>query len=352
LICPVKRRIEDKKSFILDRFYPGKGRSTVKVGQRVEDTEIIAHCEVSAGQRLVKIAHALGVSGKDAQKFLTRKVGDRIYEGEVVARKKGLLGVGKKEIKSPVDGVVTEVDKRGDLILKFLPLPVRLLAGAAGMIKEVTEAKISIDTTGTRVHGFVSLGRERDGIIEIIGGPKEFILPNKITTESKGKILVGGALLEKSALEKAVTLGVEGIITGGMNYRDFDNLGGGEDIGTSIMVTEGFGSAPMGDDIWNFFKQKEGRLGFLLGSANQLVIPQELQGKDVQTAAVSSTWRELRVGDKVRYLRKESSDLLGEVKNLPGEQIINSGVLTDVSQVSFGSGQELLLPASNLEIIE
>lgn len=352
MICPVTKIIQDQKRLVLDRYYLGKGRATVKVGQSVTDTEIIAHCEISAGQRLIKIAHELGVRGKEVHKYLTRKVGDRIYEGEIIARKKGMLGIGKKEIKTPVDGVINEIDERGDVILKFLPRPVRLLAGASGKIKEITDDKISISTIGASVHGFVSLGKNREGLISVIGGPKEFIIPSKISADAKGKILVGGALLEKSALEKAVTIGVEGLVVGGMNFRDFDILGGGQDIGISIIVTEGFGSAPMGDDIWNFFNKNEGRLGFILGNENQIAIPDLSENAQVRERLKGANWRELKVNDKVRYLRKESSDLSGVVKELPGIQIINSGILTEVARVSLVSGQDMLLPSCNLEIIE
>ncbi len=352
MICPVTKRIQDQKRLVLNRYYLGKGRATVKVGQMVTDTEIIAHCEISAGQRLIKIAHELGVRGKEVHKYLIRKIGDRIYEGEIIARKKGMLGVGKKEIKTPVDGIITEIDDRGDVILKFLPKPVRLLAGASGQIKEITDAKISISTVGTSIYGFVSIGKDREGIISVIGGPKEFIIPSKINSDAKGKILVGGALLEKSALEKAVTLGVEGVITGGMNFRDFDVLGGGQDIGTSIIITEGFGSAPMGDDIWNYLNKNQGRLGFILGNENQIAIPDISGNAQAKEQLNDTNWRELKINDKVRYLRKESSDLSGVVKELPGNQILNSGILTEVAIVSLISGQDMILPASNLEIIE
>ncbi|MEX0621499.1 MAG: hypothetical protein WD187_00685 [Candidatus Woykebacteria bacterium] len=353
MICPVTKRVKEKKKIILNRYYPGKCKLVVKIGQSVGDTDIIGHCEVSAGRRLIKIAHVLGVSGAAVQKYLTRRVGEKIYEGEILARRKGVLGLGKKEIKAPVDGLITEIDARGDLILQFLPKPVRLLAGASGKIKAVDDKKIAIETIATQIHGFVSIGKEREGIISIVGNPKEFILPTRITQEAKGKILVGGALLEKGALEKAVTLGAVGIITGGMNYRDFESLGGGEDFGISIIVTEGFGTAPMGDDIFNYLSQRQGRFGFILGSENKLILPDLEEPAEVRELSTpTQVWRELSVGDKVRYLRKESGDLLGVVKELPGEQIINSGILAQVAKVAFNSKQELLLPAANLEIIE
>ncbi len=351
MICPIVKRIQENKKAVLDRPYPGKGKPTVKMGEEVAETDIVAHCEVSAGRRLIKIAHTLGVSGKEVEKYLTRKIGDKVYEGEIIARKKGLAGIGKVEIKSPVDGLISEIDARGDLILKFLPKPVRLLAGAAGQITEVTDSKVSISTVATKIYGFVSSGKLREGLISIVGSPKEFIIPSAIKPEASGKIIVGGALLEKSALEKAVTLGVEGVITGGVNYRDFENLGAGGDIGTTIMVVEGFGTAPMGEDIWQLLKTKVGRLAFISGEENLLIIPESTGEKNLGDIS-AKTWRQLRVGDNVRFLGKGSSNIIGEVKALQGEQIINSGILTEVALVSVKAGQELLLPAANLEIIE
>ena len=126
MICPITKRVQEGKRAVLDRPYPGKAKPTVKAGQQVVETDIVAHCEVSAGRRLIKIAHTLGVPGRDVQKYLTRKIGDNIYEGEIIACKKGLVGIGNKEIKSPVDGLISEIDDRGDLILKFLPKPIKI----------------------------------------------------------------------------------------------------------------------------------------------------------------------------------------------------------------------------------
>jgi len=351
LICPLNKRVESNKQLILDRIYPGKCKPAVKAGASVDQVDIIAHCEISAGQRLIKIAHDLGVSGKNVEKFLTRRVGDRIYEGEIIARKKGFVGIGKKEIKSPLDGLISEIDSRGDVILKFLPKPVRLLSGASGQIKEISDNKISISTIATKIHGFVSTGKLREGIISLIGTPQEFIIPSSLKPDSKGKIIVGGALLEKAALEKAVTLGVAGIIVGGMNYRDFEKLTSGDDIGTTVMVTEGFGSAPLGGDLWQLLQRKEGRLGFLSGDENSLLIPEGSE-EQKEVELTTRTWRELKVGDKVLVLRKGTSNLLGEVKELPGEQIINSGILTEIALISFSPSEQILFPAANLEIIE
>lgn len=350
MISPVIRRIEEKKKTLLPRYYPGECQPAVKVGQSVTEADVVAHCEVSAGRRLIKISSVLGVPGKDAGKHLLRKVGDRIYEGEIIARKKSMFGIRKSEVKSPIDGQIMQIDERGDLMLKFMPKPVRLIAAASGVVKDISKEKITISTVATKLRGVASIGREKEGMISVVAGPKEFILPGLIKAEDKGKILVGGALLEKSALEKSVTLGVAGIVTGGMNLREFNNLGATGESLITILVTEGFGNLPMGTDMLDFLKTKDGRPALITSQEKSLIIPESTAVEVEQSATVY--WKELKIGDKVRFFREESGDILGEVKELLGEQILNSGILAEVVRVRFKSGEELPLPAANLEIVE
>lgn len=351
MIAPVVRRVEENAELLLPRHFVGTCRPAVKVGQEVNEIDVIGHCEVSAGQRLVKIAPLLGVPGKQVTKYLTRKVGDKIYEGEIIARRKAFLGLGKKDVKSPVDGQITFIDPMGNLMVKFLPKPTQLISAAIGKVVALEEDKIVISTVGSKINGFVSIGKNREGPLAVIASPKDFVLPASIKSEHQGKILVGGALLEKASLEKAITVGVRGIITGGINRRDFESLGGGrEDVGVSLMITEGFGSLPMGKDIYDFLKKEEGRPTFLLSQENSLIITAEapIKGKKVSDVP----WKQIEIGDRVRIFREDSANELGTVKEFPGKQILNSGILTDVAEVIFENGERLLVPGSNLEIVQ
>lgn len=350
MISPVVQRVSKQIEFELERKYPGTCKSAIKVGEKVDPESIIAHCEISAGKRLIKIAHVLGVSSKNVQKYLLRKIGDRIYTGEIIARKGGLIGLGKKEIKSPADGVITEIDANGDIIVKFLPIPVRLVSGASGEITKVGQESIFLKTVGSKIEGYAGGGREREGLIKIIAKPNEFILPQKITGDCGGKIVVGGSLIERSAIEKAVTIGVHGIIVGGINHRDFLSLGVG-DIGTTVLVTEGFGAIPLGKDIYEALKKVEGSYAFASGEAKRLFIP-EFKPTPSSVASSNITWKELVVGDTVRLLIAHTEDLIGTVESLsPGEEILNSGLSAEVAMVKFLSGKIVTVPSVNLEII-
>ncbi len=172
MINPIWKRIIYESQFDLVRPYFGHCTPSVKEGDKVEAESVVAHCEVSAGQRLVKVAHVLGVSRKSVKKYLLRSVGDRIYQGEIMARKKGVFGLGKNELRSPVDGVITDIDQNGDIIVKFLPMPTRLVAGAPGMIVNVREDSVTVRTFGTEVKGAGGLGKAREGIVKVIAKQK------------------------------------------------------------------------------------------------------------------------------------------------------------------------------------
>ena len=351
MICPLVTRVSKEVGFELERKFPGPCKTVAKEGDKVEPESVVAHCEVSAGERLVKIAHDLGASAKDVRKYLLRKIGDRIYRGEIIARKKLLLGLGKKEIRSPADGVITEIDINGDLLVKFLPTPIRLVAGAGGTVAKVGGDSIFIKTAGVKIKGYAGAGRIREGIIKNIGGPQEFITPQKITADCSGKILFGGSLLERAAIEKALTLGVHGIVVGGINHRDFLSLGVGSDIGITVLVTEGFGNTPIGKDIYEALKKLENQFGFVSGEAKNLLIPAEL--KSLQAAASSTFWRELKVNDVVRGFRQHTEDIIGTVQSLGDkEEILNSGLPAEIATVKFLSGKVVTVASANLEIVE
>lgn len=351
MICPKITRVSKIIEYDVERKYPGSCKAATQVGDEVNPESVIAHCEVSAGQRLIKIAHSLGASSKDVQKYLLRKIGDRIYRGEIIARRRRFLGLAKKEIKSPADGVITEINANGDLIVKFLPTPVRLVAGAKGEVTKIGQDSIFVKSKGIQIKGYAGDGRMREGLIKIIAAPNEFVIPQKITAESAGKILVGGSLLERATIEKAVTIGVHGLVVGGINHRDFLSLGVGTDIGTSVLITEGFGTFSMGKDIYNSLKERENQFGFISGEGKDLFVP---DSKAVSVVDSTDTlWKEVQVGDTVRVARQHSEDVIGRVESLSQkEEVLNSGVSAEVAKVKFLSGKTITVASANIDIVE
>lgn len=351
MINQIVSRITFDHQHNLVRKFPGKGKAAVKVGDLVAASDIVAHCEVSAGQRLIKVAHNLGVSSRNVEKYLIRRVGDRIYQGEVLARTDGVLGLGRKEVKSPADGVIHSIDANGDVIIKFLPAAVRLTAGAGGRIKEVSEDSITISTVGIEVSAPIASGKERDGSIKVVIGPNDFLLPQHIDASAAGKILIGGALLERATIEKALTVGVHGIVIGGINYRDYLSLGINSDVGITVLVTGGYGTFSMGEDIYDKLKSLEGRFAFISGERGSLLIP-ELNAK-VEKAKEKTylNWKKLEVGDNVLVLHEKKEKILGKVTEIKEDQVLSSGFKAEVASVEI-EGKNILVAAANLKILD
>lgn len=351
MICPVWRRVILNSEFDLVRSYVGHCKAAVKEGDRVDASSVVAHCEVSAGQRLVKVAHTLGVSRRDVKKYLLRSIGDRIYQGEIIARKKGVLGLGRKELKSPADGVITSIDETGDIIVKFLPMPVRLVAGASGLIGDIREDAIIVRTFGSEIVGSAGLGKPREGIIKMIANQNEFIIPQKIDSSCQGKILVGGSHLDRASIEKALTIGVKGIVVGGIDYRDFMSLGVESDVGITIIVTEGFGTVTMGKDVYEAFSNENDKFAFINGLERTVLVPQDKKIVDNKPLD-REIWRELKVGDVVRHFHGDTSELVGVVEAISDSDVeLSSGLSAVTAEIKFSSGRKISVPAANLEII-
>lgn len=351
MICPVWRRVILNSEFDLIRSYVGHCKPSVKEGDRVDVSSVIAHCEVSAGQRLVKVAHPLGVSRKNFKKYLLRSIGDRIYQGEIIARKKGVFGMRKKELRSPADGVITNIGESGDIIVKFLPMPIRLVAGASGLISSVRDDSVVVRTFGNEISGSAGLGKPREGIIKVIAQPNEFVIPQKIDSSCQGRIIVGGSHLDRASIEKALTIGVKGIVVGGIDHRDFVSLGIESDVGVTIIVTEGFGNVTMGNDIYEVFNKENDKFAFINGLEKTVLIPQDKKVVENKPLKIDN-WRILKEGDVVRYFRPDTEELVGVVKSIsPEETVLKSGLSSEVAEIKFISGRTIVAPSANLEII-
>lgn len=282
---PKRIRIEKDVVIRINRLMQGKGKISVKQGQEVRPSDIIATADVSSGFRTLNLATLLSVEPKDAGKYLKREIGQRIYKGELLAYKDGGLFGGKKTVVAPTDGLLDFLNPAdGELKMTLLPKKVELPAGAFGIVETVDEqkGKVVIKTQASRIHGVFGSGRLRDGILEFVGKREDLMVATMVSPKNEGHILVGGSLVYKDALSSAISCGVNGIITGGLNAKDYKAMAGGRitfpkklenDIGTSIIACEGFGSVPIAEDIYSLLKEYNGRFVSIDGNAAILDLP-------------------------------------------------------------------------------
>lgn len=376
---PLRVRVEKDVVTRVTRILTGKGVLNVKVGQQVTPDEIIGNATVASGFRILNLSHLLSVSPHDVEKFLVGKLNQRIYRGELLALKKGWLFGGKKVVTAPTDGVLDFLNKEtGELRIGFLPKNAKLPAGVYGIVEAINNERgqVIIRTLVSRIYGMFGSGRSRDGTLRILSKKDSLISKNTIQTKYDGCVLVGGSLFFKDSISAAISSGVNGIITGGIDARDYRGMAGGRlvfpkkldnDIGISIVVCEGFGVVPIGDDIFEILSEYEGKFVFIDGNRAVVNLPSPRSSSLVKVEntklpkfsndglkAESSPAEEitdLKIGAKVRIVGNSYPGEQGKLVSVNESMtLLPSGARHYLATIETAR-RKIQVPVANFEVI-
>lgn len=333
LVANYRCRIRSDSIIFVKRSTRGMGKLSVKKGQEVAPEQILGKFHLKAGFGSVNLAKSLGVSFDDAPQYLQRKKGEKIFKGELLAFKKGIFK--KKVVTAPTDSIVSDYNfSNGELLLEYLPRDQQLIAGVFGIVDDVNNSagEVLIKTMVHEVFGIAGSGIDRSGVLFLSNGKENLMNKYQVHSNWKNHIVVAGALVYTEAIQQAIQFGVQGIITGGINARDFTAIAGGvysqnlgTDVGTSIVVTEGFGPVPIGDDIYNLLKIYQGKFIFINGNLAKILLPvlnedsiitlrktflpKEKKVSNIPQLEVDS----LKIGDKVRVIWPPYQGVQGKI---------------------------------------
>lgn len=376
-LVPFRVRVEKEVITRVTRVLPEKGVLTVREGQQVTPAEIIGMGEIPSGFRTINLSKLLSVLPQETEKFLTRGIGQRIYKDELLAYRKGWLLGGKKVVISPTDGVLESLSPRsGELKIAFFPKKVTLPAGVFGIVDKVDSERgqVVIRTEVTKIYGMCGSGKTRDGTLHILGKKDDLTAKESIGTKYSEHVLAGGSLFFKDAISAAISAGVNGIITGGINAADYKGMAGGRltfpkkldnDIGISLVVCEGFGSVPIGDDIFEILQKFEGKFVFIHGNGASISLPTPsssalvkikntrlpLQYPVSEDASQKEEISEANVGMKVRIVGNSYLAVQGKLVAIDESlTLLPSGLRAFMATVETAR-KRVQVPVANLEII-
>lgn len=319
----------------------------IKEGDTVTPSDILAETKPSAGFHIVNITTALGVKPEHARQYVTRKEGEKIYKGEILAEKAKMFSKETIKVATPIDGIIQQInEKNGQVLLKMIRKQEYIPAGVWGKILKINEKnEVEIQTQVLEISGKIGRGFERAGSIKLIASPNETIHEYMLKEEYSGRIIVGGALITREAIAKCVNLGVSGIVCGGIEFKDILAINESSDIGVSIVILEGFGTLSINNDVFTTLTKCDNFYSFINGKEQKLIIPLETL-EDSEPAPLSI----LSVGSKVRVLFDVNIGQTGEVKELISEYIFPSGIKADALRIST-LNKEQIVPAKNVEIL-
>ncbi len=353
-----------------ERILPLKGEVKVKKGDKVSAEDIVAVTMLPGKVVPINLANKLGVTADLVTRFIKVQEGDKIKQGQILAQTNGFLGMFKSTVRSPTEGEVQNISRHtGQILLNEPRIPVEVRAFIDGYVVEVIpEQGVVIENKSSYIQGIFGIGGEINAEIDVIAeAADEVVTADKINDNHKGKIIVTGEMLHYDAIMKAKKVGVSGIITGGIHDQDLKKLlgydigvaiTGHEEVGLTIVVTEGFGPIKMANKTFNLLKSFQGKKVSMHGFTQiraGVIRPEIIKPIDFKEDELIDQEAELpmiEVGKVIRVIRQPNFGKIGKVVGMPEELTkVESETLVRVLEAELETGEKVLIPRANVEII-
>jgi hypothetical protein len=318
----------------------------------------------------LNVGGLLGASAAEVPDLMLKKPGEPIKRDEPIAQSKGLFGMFKSVVNSPIDGEIESISPiTGQVILREPPQPVEVDAYVDGEVIDIYEKEgVVVETAGSLIQGIVGFGGERRGNIKVIvSSPDQVIEAKILTPDMKGCVVIGGSMVTPDAVQKGIELGIRGMVAGGiedtaiksiLGYDIGVAITGSEPISLSVIVTEGFGEMPMAPRTFELLGELDGQLASINGATQiragvirpEIIVPRTSKNKIGKKGSLEEG---LNVGMQVRVIREPHFGSIGTVVNLPAElEKIETESLVRILEVELANKQRIRLPRANVEIIE
>ena len=353
------------------RILPLPGAVLVQVGDAVRADTAVARAELPGKVVPLNLANQLGIAPDEINDYLVKKEKDSVQKDDVLAENKPFIKWFKTEIRSPITGKVESVSTiTGQILLREPPRVLELRGYIDGVVAEVhPEQGVTVESTCSLVQGIFGIGGETSGeLVMGVKAPDQPLLPEQLTPSMKGKVVIGGAFLSAATMTRAKELGIVGLVVGGIHDKDLRallgyDLGvaitGTEQVGFTLILTEGFGTIPMAPKTFALLSTHAGQKASISGATQiragvirpEIIIPHS--GPAAVTKVAQAEREGIQLGDPVRIIRDPLFGKIGAVSGLPSElRAIPTESEVRVLEVRFPDGTTTVVPRANIEVIE
>lgn len=358
------------KSTVLrrNRRLPIKGQTLVRIGDKVGAEQVVLKTELPGKADVVNVMSLLGCQPHEVKQFMVKPIGEHVEKGELLAMRAAFFGLFKTRIESPMSGTIESIsDVSGQVVMRGAPVPVDVKAYIDGKVVEADEGEhVTVEVTGSFIQGIFGVGGETYGrIIVASDDPNGVLNENSFTEEMKGAVVVGGSLITYEGLQKAIKCGVHAVVVGGFDDADLKkflgfDLGvaitGHEELGLTLVLTEGFGQIPMADKTFALLKECEGKNASVNGATQiraGVMRPEVIVARDEEASMKENEAKLiLDIGTRVRVIREPYFGLFGTVTALPAELTkLPTESLARVLDLKFDDGTVATVPRANVEIM-
>lgn len=304
LYIPVYKKMKYSSKVEVERSLLVKGEFVVKEDSEVVPFTKLGHCKVSKTKLVL-----------DPKLKLDSKLGvdSFVYKGEKLGR------IGFKKYEAPYNGYLTM--NGSNYIFNEEKQDTWLLSGMWGRVSEVIgNIAVKIETQTVDINFVAYTDKELMGELIVFPNPKEGLdleYLEKFATNVKDKIIYVGHNLREEVYNKAISLGVGGIVAGSVDLRLYSYA---KSQKTALGITTGFGKYETPQYIFDFLKTISNRHVFMDGSKGYLRVPIP-QENNFAEAETDDTLREVVPGLSVLVFDRLHFGQTGEVDHVQDEII-------------------------------
>jgi len=358
------------------RLLPIPGTVLAKAGDRVYAETVVARAELPGKVHVVNVANLLGIAPDEIRDYLVKKEGESLDWDEVFAENKPFIKWFKTEVRSPIQGKLESVSTiTGQALLREPPRLLERLAYVDGTVVDIHPGQgVTVETSCSMVQGIFGIGGETWGeLMMAVDSPEKTLSASQLLPTMKNKIVVGGAFLGIETMRRARELGVASLVIGGIHDKDLRELlgydlgvaiTGTEQVGFTLVITEGFGTIPMATKTFELLAKHAGQKASISGATQiragvirpEIIIPRQAGAETMIPAQATPPANErtgITVGSQVRVIRDPLFGRIGQVVALPTDlRQIETESVVRVLEVKFADGTSAIIPRANVEIIQ
>lgn len=339
------------------RLLPVEGKIIIGIGQKVNPTDTVAEAVVGRKHLVVDVAQKLNIPQRDVPRFVKVKKGQQVSKEEVLAETPGLFG---KDVLSPAAGTIVAIGS-GKIVIETGGAIFELRAGIPGVIAQTIGTRgVVIRATGGLIQGVWGNGKLDYGTMQsLMEGPDELFDPTRIDVSLRGTILLGGHVESQKVFQNATDLAVRGLIVTSMNPA---LLQAALQVPFPVLVLEGFGRRPMTPATYKLLSTNVKRdisLNAEMPNRHSPLARQEtsLRPEVFIPLPVSQEPPEPRQvetfapGQPVRVMFLSKPARHGTIVQLRPMALLPNGLQASAAEVRLETGEQILAPLTNLEVV-